>query len=465
MAPILFSTYLRDPDGNVSPTFDAFGRGYDRYGTGTIATELSNDGSIIAGHGVTKTSDFYQGWVKHGDEGYTPIGTLGGDRSMVYGMSDDGQYLAGTSYNSQATAQGFRWSEASGMEGIDYLPKSTNATVSGMSAGGQVIAGTASVVDDSFDPGFVIRDCAGDCGPLIAQYSQAFIWTKATGTTSLGALRQKPSTVDELECPPVPYDTYANQISDDGTTVVGYGSTFEGWIWRPQTGMRLIPGLPNQHGMFLPLDVSGDGSVVVGGIGGSCGINCFAGPGAVIWDAIHGTRLLKEVLVEEYGLGDEIGDIFLEHATYISADGLTIAGRLDRTTGGGTWMVTLPWSPAVPEPWAISQLMLGVFLLSAFCALAHNSKRTLPAHSCHRKMWHASPAIQGPQERSIALPELDPVLILPAKVEPSSSSALCASFPGPAILPTEGLPISRFSRSAPLFHPSSSAPLQKGGRN
>jgi hypothetical protein len=114
--------------------------------------------------------------------------------------------------------------------------------------------------------------------------------------------------------------------------------------------------------MFFPLDVSGDGSVVVGGVGGSCGINCFAGPGAVIWDAIHGTRLLKEVLANEYGLG---GIPFLEHATFISADGLTIAGRRDRTAGGGSWVVTLPWSPAVPEPWSISQLVLVIFLLSA----------------------------------------------------------------------------------------------------
>ncbi len=226
------------------------------------------------------------------------------------------------------------------MDAIDYLPKSVWASVSGVSAGGHVITGTASIVDDSFDPGYVDRDCDGGCGPLVAQYSQAFIWTEVTGTISLGALRQKPNTIDELGRPPVPHDTYANQISDDGLTVVGYGSTFEGWIWRAGTAMQLIPGLPNQHGMFFPLDVSGDGSVVVGGVGGSCGINCFGGPGAVIWDAAHGTRLLKDVLVKEYGLG---GVPFLEHATFISADGRTIAGRRD--AGRGSWVMTLPWSP------------------------------------------------------------------------------------------------------------------------
>jgi hypothetical protein len=172
---ILFTTILRYPDGTFSPTFEAFGYGYGPYGNGTVATELSEDGLIIAGHAATKTSEFYHAWVKYGDSGYTPIGTLGGDRSLVYGMSDDGQYLAGTSYNSQATAQGFRWSHATGMEAIDFLPKSPWATVSGMSADGRTITGTASIVDESFDPGYVDQDCAGECGPLIAQYSQAFI--------------------------------------------------------------------------------------------------------------------------------------------------------------------------------------------------------------------------------------------------------------------------------------------------
>ncbi len=79
---ILFPALARFPDGRSSPVFDAFGRGYVDYGLGTVATEISSDGSIIAGHALTQTSDFYQGWVKHGDKGYRPIGTLGGDGSM-----------------------------------------------------------------------------------------------------------------------------------------------------------------------------------------------------------------------------------------------------------------------------------------------------------------------------------------------------------------------------------------------
>ena len=340
----------------------------DAFGGDTVGTDISDDGKVVAGNGTTPTSQFYRGWIKQSGGPYVDIGTLGGDRTFVAGMSEDGKYVAGISFNAQSLYQGFRWSQNAGMQPIDFLPRSSQMSVSGIAADGKVVVGTATIVDDRFDPGFVMQDCAGDCGPLVARYEQAFVWTESGGSMSLGALYDRTPTNDPLGLPPVPYDTIANAISADGKTVVGYTTGpqgFEGFIWRAETGMQSLPGLPNWNGMFFPLATSADGSIVVGGIGGSCGTNCFAGPGAVIWDAQHGTRLLKTVLVDEYGLGGAIGNNVLEHAIFVSADGLTISGYSDRTTTvGGGWIVQLPNS-LVPEPTTAILIAMAALSMSA----------------------------------------------------------------------------------------------------
>lgn len=366
---ILFPDYLQRTT-TQSAALDAFG------GT-TVATDISNDGTVIAGHGTTPTGQYYRGWIKQGSGPYVDLGTLGGDRAVVAGMSEDGEFVTGRSTNAQSQYQAFRWSQQSGMQPLDFLPHGQSMSSAGISADGKVIAGTVTVVDDSYDPGFVIDDCAGVCGPPIARYDQAFVWSESGGTVSLGSLFTPPPSNTHSGLPPRPYDTDVLSISADGKTVVGYtwGHQLSGFIWRAETGMQAIPGLPNQLGLFMPLAVSGDGSVVVGGIGGACGINCFSGPGAVIWDAQHGTRLLRDVLIDDYGLGDALANQFLEHASFISADGLTIAGFGDRTKNQGSWLVTLP--APVPEPGVLALITIATFTVS-YRRRAHPDRDHIP---------------------------------------------------------------------------------------
>ncbi len=325
------------------------------FGGTTVATALSVDGSIVAGYAWTQDAPFGRGWIKRPGEDYVDIGTLGGDAALVYGMSASGDALAGASRNAAAIWQGFRWAANGGMTPIPFPPNAVDAMASGISADGRVVMGTATVLCPECDNSGIVYDCAGVCDPPIVRYQQSYIWTEASGTMPLGTLHPTLPTTDPSGRPHAPEDTSATAISADGTTVVGYTfGPFEGFIWQAETGMRPLKTIGNKGNQVFPLDVSGDGSVVVGRMGGSCGTNCFSGPGAVIWDAQHGTRLLKTVLEDDYGLGPQIGNQFLEQATFISDDGRTIAGN-NADTDHRWWIVTLP--AAVPEPTS-GELML-----------------------------------------------------------------------------------------------------------
>ena len=335
---------------------------------------FSSYGSTLAGNRILPGSDFYRGWYRRSNGELIDIGTLTGDEplprstTLIRGMSVDGNVLAGTSRNSEDKLQGFYWTLADGMEPIEYVPNAVSASVNGISADGSTVVGTSLITCPECDTSGIIVDCFGECGPSVATRHEAFIWNAEEGAISLGVLPLPEPRVVGVSSSGEPIVTaplasalqrsHALGISDDGSTVFGYG-THEGFVWRKGTGMQPLPGLEQESGMFFPLDASANGSVIVGGIGGSCGINCFSGPGAVIWDEQNGSRLLKSVLIDQYDLEEEVGGLFLEHATYISADGRTIAGRVDRTRGGGTWIVTLP----VPEPGSV--FSVAILLLAA----------------------------------------------------------------------------------------------------
>jgi hypothetical protein len=63
----------------------------------------------------------------------------------------------------------------------------------------------------------------------------------------------------------------------------------------------------------------------------------------MIWDTARGTHLLKDVLVNEHGLGDELAGWSLVSASAISADGSVIAGMGVNPSGKFQgWVVFIP---------------------------------------------------------------------------------------------------------------------------
>jgi hypothetical protein len=61
---------------------------------------------------------------------------------------------------------------------------------------------------------------------------------------------------------------------------------------------------------------------------------------AFIWDAEHGMRNLKDLLISEYQL--ELPDWALGHPSDISSDGTVIVGNGFDGSAGGAWMVVIP---------------------------------------------------------------------------------------------------------------------------
>jgi len=144
------------------------------------------------------------------------------------------------------------------------------------------------------------------------------------------------------------FDSYANDISADGTTVVGWsssavGTLHEAFRWTATGGMVGLGGLGNAVVSYAN-GVSADGTTVVGVAEGK----------TFIWDPVHGMRRLRTVLTD---MGVDMMGWQLTNASAVSADGRTIVGWGNYLHGADqAWVANI----AVPEP---SSLVLVVSVL------------------------------------------------------------------------------------------------------
>ncbi len=224
-----------------------------------------------------------------GPPSFTGLGFLPEDGtgpiSEALGISADGSTVVGWSTSNSRqpslTIEAFRWTSDTGMVGLGhldrryafiYLSEARSVSADGSTAVGYSLSRIAP-------PNF-----------------EAVRWTTGTGIESLhihSAL-----------------DSFANAISDDGSTIVGYREVDrEAFRWTAETGTAYLGDLPGGEFESTPYDVSADGSVIVG-IGSS-----EFGPEAFRWTP-------EEEMV---GLGFLPGGSF-SYAYGVSADGSTIVG-------------------------------------------------------------------------------------------------------------------------------------------
>ena len=148
----------------------------------------------------------------------------------------------------------------------------------------------------------------------------------------------------------------AEDMSADGSIIIGYGQTNEGseaFSWTEAGGMVSLGDL--EGGTLVTsgaLSCSSDASVIVG-----YGTDA-TGRKAVIWSDGLGIRSLQDVLVNEHGLGNALDGWTLTEATGVSADGIWIVGRAVNPEGRNEAFIA-----AVPEPACLSLLAVAALAL------------------------------------------------------------------------------------------------------
>jgi len=333
--------------GNVS------GGAYD-----SEARAVSADGSAVVGSSGSPAGQRAFIWTVSG--GMTALDVPSGQLwTWANDVSADGQYVvgdAGSNFGTGADWEGIRWYVGAG-GGMDRFAVSGKGVwAKGVSAAGSVVVGSAgdlayrwtqtggmeylgtlyepllnhrshaSAVSD--DGETIVGDTNGDDGDGHAQ-SSAFIWTHDEGMTAM------------------PGAFTAAAISGDGTVVAGT-LNYEAYRWTAEEGMVML-GTIGPYTRSLAQGVSGDGHRVLGYVTGE------DDPGeAFIWEEGKGMRLVKDILVNDFGFTDELDGWTLTRAWAVSEDGSTIVGRGYNPEGQME-----AFRAVFPEPATLSLLALG----------------------------------------------------------------------------------------------------------
>ena len=173
----------------------------------SFAEGISADGSVVIG----RTNNQAFRWTA--TTGMVGLGDLGGTFeypvSEAFGISANGKVIVGGARNTSDRDEAFRWTEA-GMEGLGILPGWPFNAASDASADGSVVVGL----------------------PNIFSGGEAFIWDGAHGLRGLRTVLESDYQLDLTGW----HLIAATAISDDGRTIVGYGTNpvgqTEAWIAR-----------------------------------------------------------------------------------------------------------------------------------------------------------------------------------------------------------------------------------------
>ncbi len=305
------------------------------------ANAISADGSVVAG------SSLGQCWrwtAATGVQYVIPSPRAG----IVSDMSADGTVIVGRGApSSDACGGAFIWSVATDQVTLCDLPGGQrDCTANGISADGTIVVGHGFGDTGIQAVKWVNGGPAQPIGVGVISYAHGI---SADGSTIVGQ-RGSPASafvVGPGGGPNAGPNSLAKAASSDGSVIVGTASS-QAFRWSQVDGLQLLGDLPGGSVSSQAMDVTGDGSVVVG-FGST-----DEGSRAFIWDAEKGIRSLRDALTQEYGL--RLDCIQLVTAQSISADGSTISGVALNVSGvpvgfiARLWGVQLPGAPTRPCP-------------------------------------------------------------------------------------------------------------------
>jgi probable HAF family extracellular repeat protein len=178
------------------------------------------------------------------------LGTLGGDESEAYGVSDNGVVVGWASYYDNVYRdyypRAFRWTALGGMQNLGTLPiYDQSSGAYGVSANGTVVVGWSH-----------------------SGQFRAFRWTASGGMQNLGTLSG--------------YYSIAYAVSANGAVVVGESD--RAFRWTVSGGMQNLGMLPGGYLGSVAYDVSADGAVVVGWSDSPTGYRAFRWQNGVMQD-------------------------------------------------------------------------------------------------------------------------------------------------------------------------------------
>ncbi|MEL6613431.1 MAG: hypothetical protein AAFQ53_15135, partial [Bacteroidota bacterium] len=316
----------------------------------TCAADVSGDGRVVVGNAlgvvIVQTSPEGFRWSEAG--GMQGLGLPAGDnaRTIGEGASGDGSVVVGTRRDDN-TFEAIRWVDGAPTQ----LPPPDGAPTwqpNGVSADGSVIVGRALTLEPGDRPGAVRWTASGgidylptlvpDGGNVALDVSTdgTVIVGRAPTTSGRRAVRWANGAIQDLGLPDASFALSEGVgISGDGEVIVGVAYTSDlsqqPIRWTAERGMEVLDA-PERMGNRVANDANVDGSIIVGELGLR----------AYIWTSEEGGRFLDEVLTDEFGV--DLSGWALNSATAISDDGTVIAGCGSTNGSFVAWRVELPSS-------------------------------------------------------------------------------------------------------------------------